>query len=49
MIQRGMPDKVQREQAERIFFRAEDPSVPVLTGAADRVLEVTKGSGFCSA
>jgi hypothetical protein len=49
MIQRGMPERAQKEQAERLFFRAENPSAPVPAGAADHVLEVIKTAGFCPA
>lgn len=49
MIQRGMPERAQKQQAERIFFRSENPTAPVPDGAADRVLEVIKTAGFCPA
>ncbi|MDQ0118442.1 hypothetical protein J2T22_001620 [Pseudarthrobacter defluvii] len=49
MIQRGMPEKAQREQAERIFFRGENPAAAAPEGGVDRVLEVIRTAGFCPA
>lgn len=49
MIQRGMPDRVQRDQVERIFFRSADPAAAVPDGAADRILKVINSNGFCQA
>ncbi len=44
---RGMPERAQREQVERIFFRSEDPAAAVPEGAADRIIGVIKSEEFC--
>lgn len=49
MMQRGTPEQAQRDQAERIFFRAADPNAAVPAGAPDRIIEVIKTNGFCRA
>lgn len=44
---RGMPERAQREQVERVFFRDGNPAGAVPEGAADRIIGVIKAAGFC--
>ena len=46
---RGMPERAQREQVERIFFRDGNNAGAIPEGAADRIIEVIKAKGFCQA
>ena len=44
-----MPERAQREQAERIFFQSGGSAAAAPEGAVDRIIQVINTNGFCQA